>query len=69
MRIIEITKTLSIPISNEEYDLLKEMESDMVEKRSLNARQQHIANQLVNKDILIRLNENGKIFYKKKSRP
>jgi hypothetical protein len=31
-------------------------------------REQHIANQLVNKDVLLRKNQDGKIVYKKKIR-
>ena len=34
----------------------------------MNPREQQIANQLVNKDLLVRINENGKILYKKRSR-
>ena len=69
MKIIELTSTLNLPVTNEEYTLYRSFTDDSVTaKRDLNPREQHIANQLVNKDLLVRLNENGKIIYKKKRR-
>jgi predicted transcriptional regulator len=67
MRIIEITNSIRIPITNEESDLLGMFaESEVIEKTKLSERERHVANQLVNKDVLLRKNQNGKITYKKK---
>jgi hypothetical protein len=38
-----------------------------VAKEDMSPRQSLIANQLVNKDILFRKNEDGKIYYRKKN--
>lgn len=67
MKIVELTNRLQLPITNEEYDLLARFnESEFLPKSELNERQQLVANQLVNKDVLLRKNQDGKIFYKKK---
>lgn len=70
MKIIEVTQNFTVAITNEEADVLLQFDEDtpVVAKGDLNERQQHIANQLVNKDILQRKNENGKIIYKKRPR-
>ena len=67
MKIIELTKDLRIPVTNEEYSLLRMVGDTSVEKRTMDARQQHIANQLVNKDLLNRTNQDGTIYYTKKT--
>ena len=59
----------SLPITNEEaevLDLLKD--SKELRKADLDPRQQIMANQLVNKDVLYRISENGRISYKKRIR-
>lgn len=66
MKIVELLNRLQLPITNEEADLLSKFDNDVVLKSDLNERQQHLANQLVNKDVLVRRNQDGKIIYKKK---
>ena len=60
---------VKLHISNEEADVLGRFsESEVIEKAQLSEREQYIANQLVNKDILLRdKNQHGKLTYKKKS--
>lgn len=68
MRIIEITNNLLLPITNEESDLLDKFSSeDSMAKDSLNDREKLLANQLTVKDVLLRTNDNGKIYYKKRA--
>lgn len=68
MKIVELTNHLQVPITNEESDILGLFnEHGIIEKSQLGLREQHIANQLVNKDVLLRKNQDGKITYKKKS--
>lgn len=67
MRIVELVNKLRIPLTNEEADVLSLFaESNEVHKMDLSPRQQLLANYLVNKDVLYRINENGRIIYKKK---
>jgi hypothetical protein len=67
MRIVELLNNISLPITNEEADLLREFDgSRELYKADLDPRQQVIANQLVNKDVLYRIQENGRITYRKK---
>lgn len=69
MKIVELLNNIALVINNEEADLLREFEETReVFKTDLDPRQQVIANQLVNKDVLYRLRENGRIIYKKKIR-
>jgi hypothetical protein len=68
MKIVELINNIQLPITNEEADLLDKFDgSTGIPKNELNERQQHVANQLVNKDVLLRRNQDGKIFYKKKN--
>ena len=68
MKIVELINHLQVPITNEEADILGLFnEHEIIEKSQLGLREQHIANQLVNKDVLLRKNQDGKITYKKKS--
>jgi len=68
MKIVELLNHIRVPITNEEADVLGMFaESEVIEKTKLSEREQHIANQLVNKDVLLRKNQNGKITYKKKT--
>jgi hypothetical protein len=54
MKIVELVNKIRIPITNEEADVLGQFnESKQIAK--------------VNKDVLFRKNENGKIYYRKKS--
>jgi hypothetical protein len=43
-------------------------ETPVMAKGDMDDRQQHMANQLVNKNLLTRKNENGRIIYKKRAR-
>ena len=68
MKIVEIThRNLTVAITNEEAEVLDlfDDQSPVIARNELDERQIILANQLVNKDILIRRNENGHIIYKK----
>jgi transcription initiation factor IIE alpha subunit len=67
MRIVELINNIKLPITNEEAEVL-DMLNDRKElrKSDLDERQQLMANQLVNKDVLYRISENGRITYKKR---
>jgi len=69
MKIVEVTKQLQVAITNEEADVLLQFDEDtpVVAKGDLNDRQQLMANQLVNKNLLLRIKENGRTVYKKRS--
>ena len=69
MRILELLSGIDVPITNEESDLLNKF-TDVLEinKKELNEREQYIANKLVERDVLTRRNQNGKIAYTKKIR-
>ena len=69
MKIVEVTKNLQVAITNEEADVLLQFDEDtpVVAKGDLNDRQQLMANQLVNKNLLLRIKENGRTVYKKRS--
>lgn len=67
MKIVELLNSLSVPITNEESDVLgKFEETQEINKNHLSPREQYLANSLVNKDILFRKQNNGKIYYRKK---
>jgi hypothetical protein len=67
MRIVELLNNVTLPITNEEAELLDHFKGRVeVHKNDLDARQQVLANHLVNKDVLYRIQENGRIIYKKK---
>jgi len=67
MKIVEIAGgKLQLPITNEEAEVLEKFKTDPIERRELNEREIYIANQLVNKDVLLRKNQDGKISYNKK---
>ena len=70
MKIIEFTKNINIAITNDEADLLCRFDDDtpVMSKRDMTEQQLHMANQLVNKDLLLRKNENGQITYKRRAR-
>ena len=67
MKIVEFTNGIQMPITNEESDVLARFDSadTVVIKNTLTEREQVLANQLVNKGVLIRRNQDGKIYYKK----
>jgi hypothetical protein len=68
MKIIEIAKgKILLPITNEEAEVLAKFKtSESVLRHQLEDREIYLANQLVNKDILLRKNHDGKITYSKK---
>jgi hypothetical protein len=67
MKIVELLNKVRLPITNEESDILgKFVESQEISKKDLTPREVLLANQLVNKDILYRKNDEGRIYYKKK---
>lgn len=67
MKIVELLNKVRLPITNEESDILgKFSESTEIFKNDLTPREVLLANQLVNKDILFRKNDEGRIYYKKK---
>lgn len=71
MKIIELSKPkLSIYVNNEEAELLKLFDDANPKwlKRDFDDRQLLIANQLVNKDILKRVKEDGRIIFKRRIR-
>ena len=68
MKIIELVNKVSLPITNEESDVLGQFqETPEIRKAEFNEREQELANSLVNKDILLRhKNEEGRIIYKRR---
>ena len=67
MKIVELTNKVLLPITNEEHELLGRFVSEeAIAKSQFNEREQVIANQLTAKDVLLRVNEAGKIIYKKR---
>lgn len=67
MKIVELLNKIRLPITNEEADVLGKFdEGKKIAKEDLSPRHTIIANQLVNKDILFRKNEDGQIYYRKK---
>jgi hypothetical protein len=67
MKIVEFTNGVQLPITNEESDLLARFEDSAIGKQSLTEREQVIANQLVNKGVLLRRNQDGQIQYSKQT--
>ena len=69
MRIVELLNNITLPITNEEAELLdKFSEGRVLYKSNLDEHEQRIAGSLVNKDVLLRLQEDGKIAYRRKIR-
>jgi hypothetical protein len=70
MRIVELLNNITLPITNEEAEVLDLFNEDIkaIRKEQLDERQIVMANKLVNKDVLYRINENGRIIYKKRIR-
>jgi hypothetical protein len=67
MKIVELLSKVSVPINNEQADLLGRFQHEpKIFKQDLNEREQMIAHQLATQDILLRRNDNGKITYTKK---
>ncbi len=67
MKIVELVNKVRLPITNEESDILgRFQESSELQKNDLSPREITLANQLVNKDVLYRKNDEGRIYFKKK---
>ena len=67
MRIVELLNNIRLPITNEEAEVLDMLQDRReLRKADLDERQQIMANSLVNKDVLYRISENGRITYKKR---
>ena len=65
MKILELTNKVLLPITNEENELLGKFSDGPIAKSQLEEREQMLANQLTMKNVLLRTNEDGKIYYKK----
>ena len=66
MKIVELTNKILLPITNEEQDLLEQFVDDIpIAKSQLDEREQLLAHNLTVKDVLLRTNNDGKIYYKK----
>ena len=66
MKIVELTNKLLLPITNEEQELLEQFDDDtLIAKSQLGEREQVLAHNLTVKDVLLRTNNDGKIYYKK----
>ena len=67
MKIVEFTNGIQLPITNEESDVLAHFENTetVIVKTALTEREQVIANQLVNKGVLYRRNQDGQIQYRR----
>lgn len=69
MKIVEIFSGLSVAITNEESDMLGKFKSNpSIFKKDLSERDTLLANNLVNKDLLIRKNQDGQIIYTTKTK-
>jgi len=67
MKIVELVNKIRLPITNEEADVLGQFDGGKrIAREDLSSRQLIVANHLVNKDVLFRKNEDGKVFYKQK---
>jgi hypothetical protein len=68
MKIIEVIPGLTMPITNEESDLLSKFYNNAsVSRKDLTERELVIATQLVTRDVLYRKNQDGHITYFKKT--
>ena len=66
MKIVELTNKLLLAITNEEQDLLEQFVDNIpIAKSQLDEREQLLAHNLTVKDVLLRTNNDGKIYYKK----
>lgn len=69
MKIVELITGFTVPLTNEEADLLIKFhkDQDSLSRRSLNEREIQLANNMVIKDVLYRKNQDGHITYHKKT--
>jgi hypothetical protein len=66
MHIIELLQGFSVPLTNEENDLLGKMQGTLARKE-LDESEIIVANSLVIKDVLYRKNQDGRITYHRKA--
>lgn len=67
MKIVELLNNIRLPITNEEYDFLGKFSvTNKITKKDLNEREKVLANNLVQKDVLLRQKNEGKVIYKQK---
>lgn len=69
MKVVEFIGGLQLAITNEEADVLAKFQdtATVLSKSALTEREQVLANQLVNKGVLIRKNNDGAIQYRKQN--
>ena len=65
MKIIEFTQNLTIAVNNEEVELLEKFEIGPLAKSTLTEHEAVIANNLTVKGVLLRFNDNGRLYYKR----
>tara|TARA_B100001094_G_C17610288_1_gene520941 strand:- start:128 stop:358 length:231 start_codon:yes stop_codon:yes gene_type:complete len=64
MRFVEFANSHNVVITNEEQDILQQVINDgSIEKKKFSERDAQIANQLVNKDLLLRKKVDDQITY------
>jgi hypothetical protein len=70
MKIVELTNNINVALTNEEADFLLKFHKDDIQKfkSDLSERQILIANQLVNKNVLQRTKDQGRVVYKRANR-
>lgn len=70
MKIVELTNNMNVALTNEEADFLLKFHKDDIQKfkSDLSERQILIANQLVNKNVLQRTKDQGRVVYKRANR-
>lgn len=70
MKIVELTDNINVALTNEEADFLLKFHKDDIKKfkSDLSERQILIANQLVNKNVLQRTKDQGRVVYKRANR-
>lgn len=67
MKIVEIMQGLQLQITNEEADVLGRFHTEStIPRDEFNERETYVANQLVNKNVLLRKNQDGKVIYSKR---
>ena len=68
MKIIEITNGLLLPLTNEEAALIKKFQGlSAIGCSDLSERQQHIAETLIKKELMISFIRDGRTYYAKSS--
>lgn len=69
MKIKELMPGLNVYVNNEEADFLRKFEdTPEMQKMHIDDRQLVLANQLVNKGLLKRIKQNGRLIFKRTTR-